>query len=75
MNGVCTIVIDRDEEGCFIGHAPSLPGRHTQAGSIDHLMERMEEAIALWLEVEEEHVCYRNAGSTSSAMSRMFSSM
>ena len=53
MNGVYTIVIERDEEGCFVGHAPSLPGCHTQARSIDQLMERMEEAIALWLEVEK----------------------
>ena len=55
MNGVYTIVIEKDEEGYFVGHAPSLPGCHTQARSIDQLMERMEEAIALWLEVEKEN--------------------
>ena len=54
MNGVYTIVIEKDEEGYFVGHAPALPGCHTQAGSIDQLMERMTEAITLWLEVEQE---------------------
>ena len=52
MNGVYTIVIEKDEEGWFVGHAPALPGCHTQARSIDQLMERMAEAVTLWLGVE-----------------------
>ena len=52
MSGVCTIVIERDEDGYFVGHAPALPGCHTQAGSIGELMERMTEAVTLWLETE-----------------------
>ena len=55
MHGVYTIVIERDEEGWFVGHAPALPGCHTQARSIDQLMERMEEAVTLWLEVEKDN--------------------
>ena len=55
MRGVYTIVIERDEEGWFVGHAPALPGCHTQARSIDQLMERMEEAVTLWLEVEKDN--------------------
>lgn len=55
MNGVYTIVIEKDEEGWLIGHAPALPGCHTQARSIDQLMERMEEAVTLWLEVEKDN--------------------
>nr|WP_255014460.1 type II toxin-antitoxin system HicB family antitoxin [Cyanobium sp. BA20m-p-22] len=31
---------------------PALPGCHTQAQSLDQLMERVQEAIALYLEVE-----------------------
>ena len=54
MNGVCTIAIEKDEEGWFVGHAPALPGCPTQAGSIDRLMERMAEAVTLWLEVERD---------------------
>ena len=55
MSDVYTVVIEKDEDGWFVGHAPALPGCHTQARSIDQLMERMEEAIALWLEVEKEN--------------------
>ena len=50
VNSVYTIIIARDEDGYFVGHAPALPGCHTQARSIDELMERMTEAITLWLE-------------------------
>ena len=50
MHGVYTIVMEKDEDGWFVGHAPALPGCHTQAGSIDELMERMTEAITLWIE-------------------------
>ena len=47
-----SVVIERDEDGTFIASVPSLPGCHTQARSLDELMERMREAIALHLEVE-----------------------
>lgn len=47
-----TIVIERDEDGYFIGTAPQLKGCHTQAKSMDELVERMKEAILLCLEVE-----------------------
>ena len=33
---------------------PSLPGCHTQARSLDQLMERVREAIELYLDVEGE---------------------
>ncbi len=46
-----TIVIERDEDDCYLGSVPVLPGCHTQGKSIDELLERMQEAIALWLEV------------------------
>ena len=55
MNGTYTIIIEKDEDGYFVGHAPALPGCHTQARSVDQLMERMAEAIALWVEVEKEN--------------------
>ena len=55
MSDVYTIVIEKDEDGWFVGHAPALPGCHTQAKSIDELMERMSEAIGLWIEIESEN--------------------
>ena len=54
MKNVYTILIEKDEDGYYVGSIPALPGCHSQARSIDQLMERMEEAIALWLEVEQE---------------------
>ncbi len=47
-----TVVIEKDEDGYFIGTAPQFKGCHTQAKSLDKLMERMEEAVSLCLEVE-----------------------
>jgi len=46
------VVIERDEEGFFVGTVPSLKGCHTQARSLGELMERIKEAIQLCLEVE-----------------------
>ena len=48
------VIIERDEEGYFIASVPSLPGCHTQAKSLDVLMERIREAIELCLEVQGE---------------------
>jgi len=39
-----------------VGTVPSLRGCHTQARSLDKLMERIKEAIQLCLEVEGETV-------------------
>ncbi|MGC2658063.1 MAG: type II toxin-antitoxin system HicB family antitoxin [Bryobacteraceae bacterium] len=46
------VVIERDEEGMYVGSVPQLPGCHTQGESLDQLMERMREAVELCLEVE-----------------------
>lgn len=47
------VIIERDEEGYYIASVPELPGCHTQAKSLDKLMERIREAIELCLEVEQ----------------------
>ena len=49
-----TVVIERDEDGYYIGTVPALKGCHTQAKSLDELMERMKEAVLLCLEAEGE---------------------
>jgi predicted RNase H-like HicB family nuclease len=46
------VVIERDDEGFYVASVPELPGCHTQARSLDTLMERIREAIALCLEVQ-----------------------
>jgi predicted RNase H-like HicB family nuclease len=47
-----SVVVERDEEGYYVASVPTLPGCHTQARSLDKLMERVREAIELCLEVE-----------------------
>jgi len=49
-----SVLIERDEEGYYVASVPSLPGCHTQARSLDELIERAREAIALYLEVQAE---------------------
>jgi predicted RNase H-like HicB family nuclease len=48
------VVVERDADGYYVASVPSLPGCHTQARSLDELMERVKEAIELCLEVEGE---------------------
>jgi len=47
-----TVVIERDEEGYYVASVPELPGCHTQAKTVEELMERIKEAIILYLESE-----------------------
>ena len=54
MSREFSVVIERDEDGYFVASVPSLPGCHTQARSLDQLMDRVREAIALCLDVEAE---------------------
>ena len=49
-----TVVIERDEEGYYVADVPELRGCHTQARSLDTLMERIREAIELCLEADGE---------------------
>ncbi len=49
-----TVVIERDEEGYLVGSVPALRGCHTQARSMDELLERIKEAIKLCLEAQGE---------------------
>jgi len=47
-----SVVVERDEDGWFVGSVPELPGCHTQAKSLDELMKRMREAVEAYLETE-----------------------
>ena len=44
------VVIEKDTEGYLIASVSDLPGCHTQAKSLDKLLERIKEAIELCLE-------------------------
>jgi predicted RNase H-like HicB family nuclease len=52
MTRAYNVIIERDEEGFYVASVPELHGCHTQARSLDKLMERIKEAIALCLEVQ-----------------------
>ncbi|MBN2465667.1 type II toxin-antitoxin system HicB family antitoxin [candidate division WOR-3 bacterium] len=47
------VVIERDADGYYVASVPALRGCHTHAKSLDVLKKRVQEAIALCLEVEE----------------------
>ncbi len=46
------VIIERDTEGYYVATVPGLRGCHTQAKSLDELMDRVREAIELCLEVD-----------------------
>jgi predicted RNase H-like HicB family nuclease len=50
------VVIERDSAGYYVASVPALRGCHTQARSLDELMERVQEAVELCLEVEGEEI-------------------
>lgn len=50
------VIVERDVEGFYVGTVPELKGCHTQAKSLDILLERIKEAIELCVEVEVEEV-------------------
>ncbi len=49
-----SVIVERDAEGYYVATVPELPGCHTQARSLDKLVERIREAIELCLEVERD---------------------
>ena len=49
-----TVIVERDEDGFYVGSVPELAGCHTQARSLDQLTERIREAIELCLEVQQD---------------------
>ena len=48
------VVIEKDLDGYFVASIPNLKGCHTQAKSLDVLMERIQEAAELCLEFENQ---------------------
>lgn len=51
MERTFDVVVERDEEGFYVGSVPGIRGCHTQARTVEELMERVREAIMLCLEV------------------------
>ncbi len=49
-----TVIIDKGEDGFYVGSVPALKGCHTQGKTIDELLKNIKEAIELCLEVEKD---------------------
>jgi len=47
-----SVVIEKDEDGYYVAYVPELPGCHTQAKTLDELLERIKEAVELYLDVD-----------------------
>ena len=48
------VIIERDEDGYYVGEVPQLPACYSQGETIDELMKNMKEVIELCLEEESE---------------------
>ena len=49
-----TVVIEKDEDGVYVGSVPALRGCHTQGKTMDELLKNIKEAIELCLEVDKD---------------------
>jgi len=50
MEMTFNVIVERDEEGFYVASVPELRGCHTQARSLDTLIDRIGEAIDLCIE-------------------------
>jgi predicted RNase H-like HicB family nuclease len=49
------VVIEKDEDGLYIGEVPQLKACYSQGVTIDELMENMKEVIEMCLEEIEDN--------------------
>jgi predicted RNase H-like HicB family nuclease len=56
MKRELNVLVERDRDGFYVASVPALKGCHTQARSLDELMQRIREAAELCLEVQGEEV-------------------
>jgi predicted RNase H-like HicB family nuclease len=47
------VVIEKDEDGLYVGEVPQLRACYTQGRTLDELMENIKEVIKLCLEGED----------------------
>lgn len=48
------VLIEKDENGMFVGSIPSLRSCYTQGRTLDELYKNLEEVVALCTEVQKE---------------------
>ena len=56
MRNVYNVLIEQDEDGWFVSDVVGLPGCHTQAKSLDELMQRTKELIVEYLEAKKGEI-------------------
>ena len=49
-----SVLIEKDEDGCFIAHVPELIGCHSYGDTMTELMANVREAISVCLESYEK---------------------
>lgn len=49
-----TLIIEKDKDGWLVSEVVELPGCHTQAKTMDLLLERTKEAIKAYLQTEKQ---------------------
>jgi len=49
-----TLIIEKDEDQWLVSEVVELPGCHTQAKTMDQLLERTKEAIRAYLDTNEK---------------------
>jgi len=49
------VIIERDEDGYYVGEVPQLKACYSQGKTIDELMDNIKEVIALCLEAESNN--------------------
>jgi len=54
MKRELNVLVERDRDGFYVASVPTLKGCHTQARSLDELMERIREAAELCLDAQGE---------------------
>ena len=54
MNKSYDVVIEKDCDGFYVATVPEIPGCHTQAKSLDELIQRTKEVIELCMEVVKD---------------------
>ena len=55
MKDLC-VVIERDEDGFYVGEAPQLRACYSQGRTIDELLHNIREVIALCLDDPSEQI-------------------
>jgi len=55
------VIIERDEDGYYVGEVPQLKACYSQGETIDELITNIKEIIALCLEEEGDSLTYRGS--------------